>query len=188
MNVLIIPEDYRNDQFILEPLLGRLFRELIASTARVKICSDPNLGGIGEALKLERLRKIKKKYAPMVDLCILCVDRDGQAGRRKRLDEIKRALGPDFLAENAWEEVETWALAGLRLPKGWAWKEVRAEVHVKELWFDRLAQERGIEKDPGAGRRTIGREAARNIAAIRRKCPEDFGNLATRIENWISAR
>ena len=28
MNVLIIPEDFRNDQYILKPLFSRLFRSI----------------------------------------------------------------------------------------------------------------------------------------------------------------
>ena len=32
-----------------------------------------------------------------------------------------------FLAENAWEEIEAWVLAGLNLPSDWSWAEVRAE-------------------------------------------------------------
>lgn len=87
-----------------------------------------------------------------------------------------------FLAENAWEEIETWALAGLDLPKGWRWPDVRGEVHVKERYFDVLAHERSVADGPGGGRKALGEEAARNILAIRGKCPEDFDALAQRLE------
>ena len=105
----------------------------------------------------------------MKDVFILCVDRDGNRGRRTRLDQIETEFGNGraFLAENAWEEIETWVLAGLNLPESWRWAEVRAEIHVKERYFDVLADERGVADGHGHGRKALGEEAARNIPAIR---------------------
>ena len=82
------------------------------------ICRDPLLGGIGEALKVERLSEIIEQY-PMVDVFVLCVDRDGDPNRRLVLDQIEITFGPRFFAVNAWEEIETWILAGLLLPNSW---------------------------------------------------------------------
>ena len=48
MKVLVIPEDFRNDQYILKPLFIRLFRTVGMRAARVNVCQDPLLGGIGE--------------------------------------------------------------------------------------------------------------------------------------------
>ena len=69
----------------------------------------------------------------MTDVFVLCVDRDGERGRRRRLDAIEEEFGNgrDFLAENAWE-LETWVLAGLDLPRRWRWTDIRAEVRVAE--------------------------------------------------------
>ena len=190
MNVLIIPEDFRNDQHILKPLISRLFRDLGAAAARVRMCQDPLLGGVSEALKSERLREIADMYGGMVDVFILCVDRDGVAGRRQRLDQVESEFGGTrafaFFAENAWEELETWLLAGLVLPTAWRWADVRAEVDVKERFYEVLARERGLDDGPGYGRKELGEEAARNLNAIRRKCPEDFDALALRIESLLS--
>ena len=187
MKVLIIPEDFRKDQYILQPLFARLFRQAGKKTARVVVCQDPLLGGIGDALKSKRLAEIVARYNGMIDLFVLCVDRDGDENRRLRLDDIEEEFGEDraFLAENAWEELETWALAGLKLPKRWRWREVRAEVSVKEKYFEPLARERGLAGHPGGGRKTLGKEAAGRIDKIRTKCPDDFGRLAERIENLI---
>lgn len=184
MKVLIIPEYPRNDQYILKPLLERLFESIGNLSVRVRVCQAPVLGGIGEALKSERLSEIVDRYQGMIDLFILCVDRDGNRGRRQRLDQIENEFrdGRTFLAENAWEEIETWVLAGLDLPDDWNWRDVRAEVHVKERYFDVLAIERDIAGGPGGGRKVLGREAARNIRTIRRKCRGDFDALARRIE------
>ena len=121
----------------------------------------------------------------MTDVFILCVDRDGVMGRRQRLNQIEDLFGirRTFLAENAWEEIETWALAGLDLPKEWNWADVRAEIHVKERYFDVLAEQRGVADGPGGGRKALGEEAARRIPGIRQKCAEDFDSLARRIED-----
>ncbi len=182
MKVLIIPEDFRNDQHILTAMFTRLLRNIGDTSPKVRICRDPLLGGVTEALKSERIAEIMEANRGMFDLFILCVDRDGVLGRRQRLDEIEREFGPHFLAENAWEELETWALAGLDLPPQWRWQDVRAEVHVKERYFEPLATQRGLSDAPGGGRKALGDEASRNIPAIRQKCPEDFDDLAHRLQ------
>ena len=182
MRVLIIPEDFRNDQYLLQPLFDRLFRSLDIP-ANVAVCQDPLLGGISEALKSERLQEIVDRYDAMTDLFILCVDRDGDEYRRNRLEQIEAEFDGQrrFLAENAWEELETWTLAGLDLPNDWRWSEVRAEVSVKERYFAPLAQQRGVADGLGQGRKRLGAEAARNVTAIRQKCREDFDRLSRRI-------
>lgn len=184
MKVLLIPEDFRNDQHILKPIFERLFREIGRSSLRVEVCLDPLLGGVTEALKSERLQEIVDQY-PTIDIFILCVDRDGIVGRRQRLDQIEDEFGDAFFAENAWEEIETWVLAGLELPTDWSWREVRAEVSVKERYFEPFAAERKLSDAPGGGRKELGEEAARHIDAIRLKCPEDFDCLARRLEAAI---
>ena len=182
MNVLIIPEDFRSDQYILKPIFERLFRSIGRRRARVEVCREPLLGGVDEALKSDRISEIVMFY-PMTDIFILCVDRDGREGRRDRLDELEEEFGNDdeFLAENAWEEIETWVLAGLDLPAEWRWRDVRAEIHVKELYFESLAAQRGLSDSPGSGRKPLAEEAASRIDAIRQKCPEDFDRLARRL-------
>ena len=182
MNILVIPEDFRKDQYILKPLISRLFRRLGASNTRVDICRDPLLGGVGEALKTARLTEIVASQSGMTDVFILCVDRDGNVGRRQRLDEIEALFGAAFFAENAWEEIETWVLAGLNLPSDWRWPDVRAEVDVKEQYFEPLVALREPTDTTGGGRKALAEEASRRIPAIRQKCPEDFDSLARRLE------
>ena len=189
MNVLIIPEDFRKDQHILKPLFKRLFRDIGKPRAKVRICQDPLLRGVGGALKLALIAEIVNRY-PQTDIFVLCIDRDGDENRRKRLDRIESKFGNGQLlfAENAWEELETWVLAGVDdLPAGWNWKDVRAEVQVKEIYFDEFVVRRQLSDSPGGGRKTLGEEASRHIKAIRRKCPEDFDGLARRLEAVLDA-
>ncbi|MDE2929646.1 MAG: hypothetical protein OXQ27_01820 [Chloroflexota bacterium] len=145
MRVLLIPEDFRNDQYILKPIFERLCRDIGRSSLRVEVCLDPLLGGVTEALKSERVQEIVEQY-PTIDIFILCVDRDGCEGRRQRLDQIEAEFGDAFFAENAWEEIETWVLAGLELPTDWNWRDVRAEVHVKETYFEPFAALRELSE------------------------------------------
>ncbi len=52
MNVLVIPEDFRKDQYVLKPIIQKMM-QAIGLSARVEVCRDPLLGGVGEALKWE---------------------------------------------------------------------------------------------------------------------------------------
>ena len=201
MNILIIPEDFRKDQYILKPLFARLFRRLGARNPQVVVCQDPLLGGIDEALKTDKLAAIVNDQKGMTDIFILCVDRDGAVGRRQILDRIEAEFQSTcvFFAENAWEEVETWALAGLALPREWRWTDVRAEVQVKERYFELLAVRRGLVSATEYSRRglnseesrriwqVLGAEAARRVPAIRQKCLEDFDALAQRLAAAVQA-
>ena len=187
MRILVIPEDFRNDQYILKPLFSRLFESFGKHRARIEICRDPLLGGVSEAIKSRRIQEIVSQHGGMTDIFILCVDRDGNQGRRQRLNQIEDEFGNDraFFAENAWEEIEIWVLAGLNLPTDWSWANIRAEVHVKERYFDVLAKESDVADGPGGGRKELGEKAARRIREIRRKCPEDFDSLARRLKTTM---
>lgn len=187
MKILVIPEDFRNDQFILKPLFKRLLRDMGKPNAQVEVCKEPLLGGDVEAMKSKNIAQIVERYGGMIDIFVLCVDRDGEQGRHQRLNEIEQEFGQErhFLAENAWEELETWALAGLDSPRGRQWDDIRSEVQVKETYFDELAKHRSVADGPGKGRKALGNETASRIGTIRQKCPEDFGKLAERLEEII---
>lgn len=196
MNVLIIPEDFRKDQYILKPIVVRMLKAADIHAAKVRVCIDPLLGGVGEALKWERISEVIDMH-PMVQVFLLIVDRDGKLGRRASLDSLEekanerlnkqagRGADRRFFAENAWQEIEVWALAGIAdLPKHWKWRDVRDEPNPKEEYFEKFAAQRGLLNEPGQGRTTLGREAAKNYARIRSLCSEDVANLEGRIKNW----
>ena len=67
-------------------------------------------------------------------------------------------------------------------PRDWDWQTVRAEVQVKETYFDPLVERRSLSRAPGGGRKLLAEEAARRITSIRQKCSEDFDALARRLE------
>lgn len=192
LNVLVIPEDFRKDQYVLLPLVRRIFVACAKPNARVQICADPLLGGIDQALTWERIDEIIDIY-PMVKIFLLIVDRDGEFGRRARLDRLEGLaadkLGAErlLLGENAWQEIEVWALAGQDLLAEWRWQDIRAEIHPKERYFEPFAEQRGLTNEPGEGRTTMGREAVANYTRVRSRCPEDIQALEARLTAWVGA-
>ncbi len=190
MRVLVIPEDFRKDQYMLKPIITAMMAALGKPRAKVIICTDPLLGGISEALKWENIESIIERY-PMVDLFLLCVDRDGNRDRATVLNnlETKAAtiLSPNslFLAENAWQEIEVWILAGQDLPKEYNWQKIRQEIDPKETYFLPFSEQRNLLDTPGEGRKPLAEEAAKRYDSIRQLCPEDIVNLETRIDNWL---
>jgi len=187
MRVLVIPEDSRRDQYVLKPIITAMMTALGQPRAKVQICSDPIMQGVSEALKWPRIQLILEQYRGMVDLFLLCVDRDGDVNRRASLDYIEQQArvavpaGRLLLAENAWQEVEVWVLAGHELPSDWAWQTIRSEVNPKEVYFEPFARTRGVDGNPDGGRKILAEEAARRYDRIRRLCPEDVAALENRI-------
>ena len=192
MNVLVIPEDFRKDQYILKPILEAMFGAIGQGNAKIRVCDDPLLGGVREALKWERIEQIIKRYRWKIDVFLLCVDRDGDENRKHALNRLEQLaaeilpLAKYFVAENAWQEIEVWVLAGhLDLPTEWNWAEIRAELDPKELYFLPFATQRDVLQGPGQGRKTLAQEAARRYPRIKQLCQEDIGNLETRIRIWL---
>ena len=128
----------------------------------------------------------------MVDLFILCVDRDGDANRRAALDRLEARIGGSleggraFLAEHAWQEIEVWVLAGHDLPADWVWAEIRSEPNPKERYFEPFARSRNVSDGPGGGRKALANAAARRIGRICRLCQEDFAALRDRVSAYIA--
>ena len=192
MRILVIPEDFRKDQYMLKPIIGAMLKELGKDKAKVRVCQNPLLGGVSEALKWDNIEKIISQYSGVVDLFLLCVDRDGKPGRRDALDKIETrsaeclSANKLLLAENAWQEIEVWVLAGHKLPKDWNWQDIRNERDPKETYFIPFAQQKLGEYEPDDGRKILAEEAAKNYRQrIRELCPEDVANLEERIREWL---
>lgn len=183
-NVLVIPEDFTKDEHILKPLVEHILQDC-GRKPQVQVCRNPNFQGVQTALNMEALRDVIALY-PMVHLFVLFVDRDGQAGRKQRTDQIEKTLsaelrpGARFLAEVAWQEVEVFILAGLNLPAGWRWNDIRADVNVKDTFFKQLVRQRGTAKYPHDGRKRLMAESISNWQRIKNRCPEDVVALIGR--------
>jgi hypothetical protein len=177
VKVLVIPEDFVQDQYILKPIVEAMMKAKDKKNAKIIVCTDPRLQGVSQALKWENIEKIIDKYR-MVDLFLLCVDRDGIESRREQLNEIERRAASilpndkSFLAENAWQEIEVWVLAGHKLPSGWNFSNIRKENNPKEIYFEPFARQHNLIDEPGGGRKTLAQEAAKEYNRIRQFCPE----------------
>jgi hypothetical protein len=192
VNVLVIPEDFRKDQYVLKPIVEQMMQAL-GIRAKVRVCADPLLGGVDEALKWDRLVEIIERYRGMIRVFLLIVDRDCNEARTDRLRALEQqaatmlaGTNKTFLGENAWQEIEVWALAGmLDLPVEWRWKDVREERDPKERYYDGYARSRGVFAGPYEGREQLAREAARNYQRIRQLCPEDVAALEDRVRQAL---
>ncbi len=193
MRVLIIPENFTYDQYILKPLIQAMITHLGKPRAKVIVCRDPLLGGVAQATDWARIDEIIERYR-MIDLFLLCVDRDGQEGRRTKLDEIEKQAaeilptGKAFFAENAWQEIEVWVLAGHDLPSEWSWQDIRQELDPKENYFFPLAEQKGL---PLTEReliyKTLSKDAVNEYRnRIRRLCQEDIAVLESKIASWMN--
>ena len=192
MKVLVIPEDFRKDQYMLKPIIKAMMSNLGKIKAQVQVCQDPLLGGVNEALKLENILAIIEQYRGKADLFILCVDRDGKEGRKQALNKLEQEAAKILtsrqsllLVENAWQEIEVWVLAGYDLPSEWKWQEVRREEHPKERYFIPLAKQQNLLETPGEGRKIMAEKAAGNYKRLQQLCPEDLLNLEQRIKDWL---
>lgn len=191
MNVMIIPEDFRKDQFILKPIVQAMMKVVGRPKAKVEVCLDPLLGGISRALDQEELTQIVRDR-PMIDLFLLIVDRDREVGRRTRLDNLEASMvaqlgqGAAFLGENAWQEVEVWTIAGHDLLNGWTWQEIRADRDPKEAYFVPLAKAHGVHEEDDGGRKKLSIAAAKQYQRVRNRCREDIQVLHKRVEAFVN--
>jgi len=191
VRVLILAEDFVKDQFLLQPIIQAMMKEIGAPKAKVKVCKEPRFHGTSDALSWEYISVAVNRHRGIVDLFLLCVDRDGDSNRRAVLDHLENQAryvlgdGRAFLAENAWQEIEVWILMGHDLPAKWDWRKIRAEVHPKERYYQPFAERRGMLDLPGEGRDKLAREAALRYGRIRGRCKEDIQRLECRIRDWI---
>lgn len=195
MRVLIIPEDVRLDQYMVKPLFQSMMKELGRPRARVEVCQNPRFQGVSQVLDWGRMEPVLKQYRPIVDLVVICVDRDGKPGRDvvlRNLEDQSRELfagtSKTVFAVNAHQEMEVWLLAGCQdLPKDWSWNVVREEPDPKEKYFEPYAEGRGVLDGPGQGRQRLGVEAAKQYGRIRQLCPE-IKELEERIGDWMGGK
>jgi hypothetical protein len=193
MNVLIIPEDFFHDQYVLKPIVEAMLKHLDKS-AKVAVCQNPRLRGISQALDWQRIEVIIEQYAWKIDLFLLCVDRDCVEERRTKLTHLEKLAnavlpaGQRLFAEHAWQEIEVWVLAGHdNLPTEWQWSEIRDECDPKEVYFIPFAEQRGVLDTPGQGRKVLAEEAAHRYSRIRQICSEDIAALEENLRAWLES-
>jgi hypothetical protein len=188
MKVLVIPENRELDQYILKPVVERMFADLNRK-ARIYVLPD-RVSGVTEALDRKFIEQIVLTN-PMIDLFLLVVDRDCEEKRETgplaaRVAEAG-ALGKTLIGCLAIEELEVWALALFKDELGVSWSAVRAECHPKETYFEPLINNKGWETGVGRGRKEAMRTLAGNWKSIKSLCDE-IAKLQTGIAAWLESQ
>ena len=107
-------------------------------------------------------------------------------------EKVNKKLGHNqklkiFLAENAYQEIEVWVLAGFKEfldSKDFAWQEIIDERDPKDKYFIPFSKEKEYFDYPNDGRQELAKEAARNYHRICKMCPE-VARLEKKIKDWL---
>jgi hypothetical protein len=177
--VAVVAEDYTLDQFILKPVIVSLCGFLGKPRARVDMVRDPRLHGYADLFS--EACGILARYGAVADLVVFVVDadcQDGTGGRSDRLASLKRVLAncprhqDKAVAVAALQEVEVWALWGIRDQLDSAWQAVRAECHPKEAFFEAQVHQ-AERRTPDRGRTRLTKMSlAGGWQSIRQGCGE----------------
>lgn len=170
MRVLVIPEDPTLDQYILKPIVERLFADL-GRTARVEVLRKPHLRGVDQALDSTTIRSILLDR-PMFQMFLLVVDRDCVEDRAAAVAALEQAHPGKLVGCLALEEVEVWMLALHRERIGERWPAVREHCHPKEAFADPLLVREGWNTGLGRGRVRAMEALAGNWNSLLSVCPE----------------
>jgi len=181
-NALVVPEDPTYNGYILKPLVVRLLEACGKPNARVDVLANPRARGYEHAKSLLR-GGLLDRYRHM-DLLLFLVDADGKdrTGEFQALEQEAADRGARLLCCAAQHEVEVWLLAGHREKLGAGWQDVRAEVSVKERFFEPFLRDHGSVRAAGGGREPLMRETLTNYGALLRLCPE-LAELESRIRS-----
>ncbi len=185
MKVLIVPEDPTHDQYILKPIVRRLFKDLGRST-RVEVLWDPRLRGVSQALDPTVLDAIVARYR-MFELFLVLVDRDGDRERPSHARTLETSHPERLFVCLAIEEVEVWMLALHREELPVPWSEVRQEIHPKEGFAQPFLNRQAPRISPGEGRKWAMRPLGNRWHGLLAVCPE-LAELKERIADWLAAR
>ncbi len=184
MKVLVIPEDPRLDQYILKPVVERIFADF-GKSPRVTVLSNPRLRGVAEALDAATLADIVATY-PMNNLFLVLVDRDGDGARSAVASARELEHSGRLFVCLAIEEIEVWMLAIHSETLGISWRDVREEIHPKERFAHPFLRDRAPRLDPGQGRAWAMRGLGGQWRGVLDRCPE-LKDLKRRIEAWLDA-
>lgn len=183
MKALVIPEDPTLDQYILKPIVERLFGDL-ERKVRVEVLSNPRLHSVEQALDQRILEDIVATYR-MFDLFLVLVDRDGDAeARPSRARAREASFEGRLLVCLAIEEVEVWMLALHRERVPAPWRDVRAEPHPKERYAEPFLAAHAPRLSVGRGRKWAMRNVGREWKGLLEICPE-LAELKDRIATWL---
>lgn len=188
MDVMIIPEDPRLDQYVLKPIVERIFAD-IAIPANVHVLQDPRMRGVSEALDPEMIREEVIALYPMVDLFLVIVDRDcDRDANEARAQTLQDRIDAELLVCLAREEVEAWMLClqrtKLHQHLGVSFRDVRESCDPKDHFAEPLLEELGWTTKVGKGRKYAMRNLDNPWSSLFEICDE-LADFRRRIENYL---
>lgn len=186
MKVMVIPEDPALDQYVLKPIVERMFEDL-GRRARIQVLTSPRLRGVAQALDREELARIVAASREF-KVFLVMVDRDAVESRAALAATREDEHPGRLFACLAVEEVEVWMLALHRERLGVPWREVRADRDPKERFAGPLLAELAPRMPVGGGRKRamepLGQKEWRSLLQL---CPE-LDELRNRLSVWLSQR
>lgn len=182
---MVVPEDPVLDQYILKPIVERMFEDL-GRRARVQVLANPRLRGVAQALDHRVLARVVSLY-PMFDAFLLMIDRDGVETREAEAKARETEHEGRLFACLAVEEVEVWMLALHRERLGTPWKEVRSDRDPKERFAHPLLTELAPRVALGGGRKRAMEPLGQRWRSLLQMCPE-LDRLKQRLAVWLSTR
>lgn len=186
MRVLIIPEDATLDQYVLKPVITRIFADLERPATRVDVLTDREITGVAHVLRPEVIAGVIADNR-MIDLFLLIVDRDCKDHNVAQATARAQEHDGRLIATLAWQEVEVWPLALHRAELGAPWAAVRDECHPKETFFDPFIKAKGWGGEVGKGRKKAMRPLGQEWRGLLQVCPE-IAELKLAIQRWLTAR
>ncbi len=170
MKVLIIVEDRTHDQYIVKPIIERIFLEL-EKRASVDVLVEPHLRGATQALDESTINEIIRDNA-MVDLFVLIVDRDcDREGNSTRAAQRQAEHPGKLVSCLAVQEVEVWMLA-VQDQFDKPWGQVRVECDPKEIFAAPYLKARGWQSQLGGGYKRAMSELRGKWSRLVKLCPE----------------
>lgn len=197
-NVLIIAEG-PTDEYMLKPIVTEMMKAV--GKPHVTIRFQPvskRRGGIDQILRNpDRIHTIIRTNR-MVDLFLICVDRDGLNGQENQEDrpaqlqtleqKVRDTLQTNQIlcGECAIEEIEVWVIAGHQWREqfpDWQWSTIRQELDPKEHYYQPFAHAHNVwHLAPGQGRKILAQKAT--YSRIKQFCDE-VQRLESRVIEWL---
>jgi hypothetical protein len=179
LKVAVVCEDHTLDQFVAIPVIAALLVAVGKPNAKVAAVTNPRVRGFENLI--QHACPILGRYGAISDVVIFIVDLDcggKSGGRRTKAERLQRKLSscdvyPDkAIVVGAVNEIEVWALWGMRRELSRRWSDVRAECHPKEIYFDPLLLA-GDRFTPDKGRkRLISLSLREGWDSLKQGCPE----------------
>lgn len=179
LKVAVVCEDHTLDQFVAVPVVAALLVAVGKPNAKVAPVTNPRVRGFEDLVR--HACPILGRYGAISDAVVFIVDLDCGSkaeGRRTKAEKLQRKLSScevhsdKALVIGAVNEIEVWALWGMRRELSTGWSDVRAECHPKEVYFDPLLSPSDRIKPDKGRKRLISLSLQEGWDSLKQGCPE----------------